>query len=99
MVGRDTSHFSRFSSDVKMNAALRVPTNTRTPLMLFPSSPFCLDEGCEPSYVHDRGGRSMVQICAGTGSDLLRNLIQEELVVIWDVGSCCCIYTQKSILM
>src|SRR6202030_1015483 len=34
-----TSHFSRLPSDVRMNAPLRVPTRTRTPLMpslLFP---------------------------------------------------------------
>src|SRR6266481_2184928 len=28
-----TSHFSRFPSDVRMNAPLRVPTRTRTPLI------------------------------------------------------------------
>src|SRR4029077_18576009 len=28
-----TSHFSRLPSDVRMNAPLRVPTRTRTPLM------------------------------------------------------------------
>jgi hypothetical protein len=27
------SHRSRFASDVRINAPLRVPTNTRTPLM------------------------------------------------------------------
>src|SRR5271165_4635486 len=31
-----TSHFSRLPSDVSMNAPLRVPTRTRTPLMIHP---------------------------------------------------------------
>src|SRR6266436_9533131 len=35
-----TSHFSRFPSDVRMNAPLRVPTRTRTPLIPRSSSFF-----------------------------------------------------------
>src|SRR6267154_841653 len=37
-----TSHFSRLPSDVKMNAPLRVPTRTRTPLIPYSSSFFSL---------------------------------------------------------
>src|SRR5271157_83952 len=36
-----TSHFSRLPSDVRTNAALRVPTNTRTLLILTPSYVYC----------------------------------------------------------
>ncbi len=38
-----TSHFSRLPSDVRINAPLRVPTKTRTLLILAPSYSYC---GC-----------------------------------------------------
>src|ERR1700687_1680875 len=42
-----TSHFSRLPSDVRMNAPLRVPTRTRTPLI--PRSLFFM---IQPNFIH-----------------------------------------------
>src|ERR1700686_3244671 len=42
-----TSHFSRLPSDVRMNAPLRVPTRTRTPLI--PRSLFLM---IQPNFIH-----------------------------------------------